>query len=255
MLHKSPRLFGLERSRWWLAGVRQGVKALNSYSLVGVWKLLRRYDLRYKRGCAYVHSPDPDYDLKLAYIAAARRQVEHKAETMALVYVDELTYSRRPSVARAYAPKGAAAARVETGYRSNPQRRIAAALDVQTGRLLAWQRAHFDVATFLRFLQTLADSYPQTQRLFVVLDNWSLHFDPHISLALQNTKLMLLRLPTYAPWTNPVEKVWLRLKQELLHHHPFGDDWTALQTAVQTWLDQWSAPSSDLLRFVGLSPY
>jgi transposase len=229
--------------------------ALNNYTLAGVWKLLRRCDLHYKRGRIHVHSPDPDYDTKLAYIAAARAQVEQHLPTMALVYLDELTYYRRPSLAQAYAPAGAHAALVETGYSSNRHRRIAAALDVHSGRLFAWQRSAFDVATFLRFLRALANTYAHAQRVFVVLDNWSVHFDPRISLALQNTNLMLLRLPTYAPWTNPVEKVWLRLKQELLHHHSFADDWPALQAAVQRWLDQWTAPSPDLLHFVGLSPY
>lgn len=254
-IHKSPHLFGLRRSRWWLAGIRQAVTALSTYTLAGVWQLLRRCNLCYKRGRTYVHSPDPDYDTKLAYIAAARAQVERTPETLALVYVDELTYYRRPSLAQAYALKGTQAARVETGYRSNTRRRVAAALDVQTGQLFAWQRAAFDVSTFLRFLQAVAATYSQAQRVFVVLDNWSVHFDPRISLALQDSRLMLLRLPTYAPWTNPVEKVWLRLKQELLHHHPFGDDWTGLQTAVQAWLDHWARPSPDLLHFVGLSPY
>ena len=72
MIHKSPRLFGLECSRWCLGAVRQTVSGLNDYTLVGVWKLLRRSGLRYKRGRVHVHSPDPDYDTKLAYIAAAR---------------------------------------------------------------------------------------------------------------------------------------------------------------------------------------
>jgi len=255
MLHKSPRLFGLACSRWCLEAVRQTVSGLNDYTLVGVWKLLRRGGLRYKRGRVHVHSPDPDYDTKLAYIAAARAQVEQQPERMALVYLDELTYYRRPSLAQAYAQVGAHAALVETGYHSNSHRRIAAALDVQTGSLFAWQRSAFTADTFLRFLKALAATYAHTQRVFVVLDNWPLHFVPLISLALQPTNLMLLRLPTYAPWTNPVEKVWLRLKRELLHHHPFGDDWLALQAAVQAWLDRWIAPSPDLLRSVGLSPY
>jgi len=255
MIHKSPRLFGLTCSRWCLSMVRQIVTGLNAYTLVGVWKLLRRGGLRYKRGRIHVHSPDLDYDTKLAYIAAARAQVEQQPERIALVYLDELTYYRRPSLAQAYAPLGAHAALVETGHRSNTHRRIAAALDVQTGRLFAWQRSAFPADTFLRFLQALAATYSHTQRVFVVLDNWPLHFHPQVLLGLQPTNLMLLRLPTYAPWTNPVEKVWLRLKRELLHHHAFGDDWLALQTAVQTWLDQWHGPSPALLRSVGLSPY
>jgi len=255
MMHKSPRLFGLERSRWSLETVRQSVSALSTYTLGGIWQLLRRGGLRYKRGRTHVHSPDPAYDAKLAVIAAAHAQVAQQPEQMALVYLDELTYYRRPSLAQAYAPLGAHAALVETGYRRNHHGRIAAALDVQTGRLFAWQRFAFSADIFLRFLRALAATYPHAQQVFVVLDNWPLHFLPRVTRGLQDTNLTLLRLPTYAPWTNPVEKVWLRLKRELLHHHPFGDDWLALQAAVQVWLDHWATPSPDLLHSVGLSPY
>jgi transposase len=235
--------------------LRQTVSALHDYTLGGLSKLLERCDLRYKRGRLHIHSPDPDYDTKLAYIAAARLQMEQQPEEVALVYADELTYYRRPSLAQAYARRGAHAAAVESGYRSNTHRRIAAALDVHSGALFAWQRAAFPVPTLLHFLQALAERYSHAQRVFVVMDNWSVHFDPRILVALQATKLTLLRLPTYAPWTNPVEKVWLRLKQEVLHHHPFADDWHGLQAAVQDWLNQWTDASPQLLHAVGLSPY
>jgi transposase len=64
----------------------------------------------------------------------------------------------------------------------------------------------------------------------------------------------LLRLPTYAPWTNPVEKVWLALYREVLHLHDCADDRPRLQTLVQTWLDRWVDGSLDLLQAVGLYP-
>jgi hypothetical protein len=40
----------------------------------------------------------------------------------------------------------------------------------------------------------------------------------------------------------------------LVHLHPFADDWSGLQTAVQSWLDQWTAGAFDLWRHVGLLP-
>jgi transposase len=39
--------------------------------------------------------------------------------------------------------------------------------------------------------------------------------------AREATQIGLLRLPTYVPWTNPIEKLWQRLKQEVLHQHDF----------------------------------
>jgi hypothetical protein len=50
-----------------------------------------------------VHSPDPDYALKLTYVEAARQQAQHQPEQVVLLYEDEITYYRRPSLSRGYA--------------------------------------------------------------------------------------------------------------------------------------------------------
>lgn len=253
-LHRTPHHAQLPRSRWWLDGVRQAVAAFADYSLPAVWRWLRRWQLRYKRGRQWLHSPDPDYDLKLAYIQAALGQAQRQPHQVAVWYMDELTYYRRPSVARAYAPRGHHQQRAAVGETSNRKRRVAACLNALTGATFSWQRAQFDTATQLRFYRALQAAYPHLERMFIVLDNWPPHFHPDILLGLQGSTITLLRLPTYAPWTNPIEKLWLRLKQEVLHLHPFADDWQGLQAAVQAWLDSWQHPSEDLLRYCGLSP-
>lgn len=59
-------------------------------------------------------------------------------------------------------------------------------------------------------------------------------------------------MPTYAPWRNPIEKVWRKLYAEVLHLHRWADQWEALQAAVQTWLDQGREPSTTLLCSCGV---
>jgi hypothetical protein len=60
-------------------------------------------------------------------------------------------------------------------------------------------------------------------------------------------------LPTYASWCNPIEKLWRKLKQEVLHLHRLADDLTTLRALVKEFLLQFASGSSDLLRYVGLS--
>lgn len=84
-------------------------------------------------------------------------------------------------------------------------------------------------------------------------DNWPVHLHPDVLAALP-PRLTLLPLPTYAPWTNPVEDLWRALLGDVIHHHDFGDDWAGLQSAVETWLARWDHASPDLLRIVGLCP-
>jgi len=219
-----------------------------------IHRLLHRVGLRYKRGRAYVHSPDLAYDAKLAAITAAHLLAHAHPTAIVVLYEDEFTYYRRPTLSRGWAPRGADAPRADHAWGTNKQRRVAACLDVRTGRLLTWQRRHFDRHTLLRYYGAVAAAYPEAEVIFVIQDNWPVHFHADVVSGLP-PKLVLLPLPTYAPWTNPVEDVWRGLKGAVLHHHAFGDDWGGLQAAVTAWLGQWDGPSPDLLHIVGLEPW
>ena len=54
------------------------------------------------------------------------------------------------------------------------------------------------------------------------------------------------------PGESPVEKVWRKLKQEVVAQHDFIDDWAGLCGAVEGWLA--AAAPTDLLRYTGLRP-
>lgn len=122
-----------------------------------------------------------------------------------------------------------------------------------TGQVVARQRHRFDRRTLARFSQAVAETYPDAEVIFLVHDHWPVHPHPDVLAALP-PRLTLLPLPTYAPWTNPVEDLWRLLTGEVLHHHDFGDDWDGRQDAVTDWLAQWETGSPDLLPLVGLCP-
>jgi len=243
VVHRSPRLFGHERSRWWLEGIRRRVEWLSGLGVPGVWKLLRRLKVHYKRGRQYVHSPDPHYDTKLEAIAAATTLVRQEPTAYVLLYEDELTYYRRPSLACAYELAGQDDVRAQLGLLSNRKRRVAASLDIHTGRVLFQQRASFRRRHLLAYFRSLESAYPLAHTIFLVVDNWPVHFHPDVLAGLAASKIVLLRLPTFAPWTNPVEKLWHLLAQHVLHLHDFADDWKTLQATVHAWL----APPPPLL--------
>lgn len=253
-LHQSPEQFGLARSRWWLAGIRQAVPWLATVSLPGISQVLDRFDIAYKRGRRYVHSPDPDYPAKAARLRSVWQQVQADPLRLVLLYEDELTYYRCPTVFCDYATAGSDAPLAAQGTGYNTSRRIAGCLDAFSGRLISWQRSAFDHQTFLRYLQAVEARYPGAERIYIALDNWPVHFQPDVLTALQSSKITLVFLPTYAPWLNPIEKVWRKLKQELLHLHRYSSRWKDLQERVEDWLIQYDRPSPDLLHYVGLLP-
>jgi DDE superfamily endonuclease len=254
MIGASPHQRGEKRSRWWLAGIRHHIPWLQGKALSTVWRWLDRLDVVYKRGRRAVHSPDPDYDGKLAAVAHIWQQVRQEPQRWVLLYLDELTYYRRPSVAHGYAQRGQDAVRAQQGWGSNTRRRIAAVLDVMTGQVIARQSARCGRHELIALYRQIQTAYPQAERIFIVQDNWPVHFHADIQLALQNTRLELRYLPTYAPWTNPIEKLWRWLYQDVLHLHSWADDWLGLQMTVSNWLSQFAHGSLDLLRYVSLYP-
>lgn len=253
VIRRAPRLCGLDRSRWRLVDLGQVVPWLRGHGPASIHRILRRLDLRYQRGRAYFHSPDLADDAKLAAVTAAQLLARAHPDAVVLLSQDEFTDYRRPSVSRGWAPRRTDAPRADQGWGTKKRRRIAACLDATTGRVVAWQRHRFDRKTLARFYQAVAAAYPSAEAIFVAQDNWPVHVHPELLAALP-PRITLLPLPTYAPWTNPVEDLWRALNGDLLHHHAFGDDWAGLQAAVATWLAGWAEGSTTLLRLVGLCP-
>lgn len=225
---------------------------LGTLSLSGRWRLLRRLGLVYRRGQERLHSPDPAYARKLAAVRQARRQAAAAGGTTVLLYLDELTYYRRPEAAPVYAQRGGPGPPAAQGYQANRKRRVLGALDAVTGQLYSRQASRAGVDELKRFYDQLRAAYPQAETIYVAQDNWPVHFLPAVTDHVAEGPIRLLRLPTYAPWTNPIEKVWRKLKQELLRMHDFGDDWTGLVGAVTQWLADAAAKPPELRRYTGL---
>jgi hypothetical protein len=190
----------LQRTRWWLAGVRQAIPWLRERCLATVWRTLHRWKLAYKRGRRHVHSPDWEYETKVQRIETITWYSRQAPKQIVRLYEDELTYYRQPTLAQGYALCGSDAPHAEQGTGYNTARRIAACLDVETGRLLAWQRSHFDHETLLKFYRTVEAAYPQADQVFLIHDNWPVHWRPDVLEGLRGSKLTLVSLPTYAPW-------------------------------------------------------
>lgn len=87
------------------------------------------------------------------------QQAQQQPDQVVTLYMDELTYYRRPSLARAYASRGHQLFSAALGHTSNRKRRIAACLNAVTGATFSWQRDRFDHATLLRFYRAVADVY------------------------------------------------------------------------------------------------
>ena len=252
VIRQAPLRFGLLQSRWRLCDLMTVVPELTGYSPSGVCRLVQRAHLTYQRGRTYLHSPDPAYVAKLAAISRAQTLAAGYPGRVVLCYGDEMSLYRQPTLAGCWRRR-AESPIARLGLKANYRYRIAGALNAQTGQVTHIGAARCTVGTMRRFLRTLRATYP-TQIIILVWDNWPVHAHADVRAEAARLHIRLLWLPTYAPWANPIEKLWRRVKQTLVHHHRYGDDWAGCKAAVTTVLDQYAHPDPTLLRYVGLLP-
>jgi hypothetical protein len=252
--YRSPLLYDLPRSRWSLALLQQTLAWWADKSLSGLSKLLKRMHVSYKRGRLAVHSPDLHYEVKLARIRQAYQQMQHDPTHVVLLYLDEHLVGRYPTLARCYSSSGAPGmlARQYAGY--NSMLRLVGCLDAATGAVLAKRYGSVTVDNFLTFLQRVEEQYPDAEVISIALDNWSVHVNERVLPALQarQSKIQLLFQPTYAPWTNPMEKVWLRFNEDVSHMHPHWAKWQPWRLRIDDWIAEVRPASEAMLSATGV---
>ena len=278
-MRREPCQFGYVQSRWNLERLLKALDWLNLSTLGGLSKLLKRLKISYKRARAYIRSPDPAYAEKLSLIELARLRAMYAPERYVFLYLDEFTYYRQPTLAYNYESRGSRQPLARLSYRSNTKFRVVAALNALTGQVSYHQDRCISTQLMSKFYADLRMDYPDAETLYVIQDNWPVHFHPDVLARLEpqqwpfpfnrpanwptlpskraiqdNLPIQFLCLPTYASWCNPIEKLWRRLNQDLLHLHCLSDDWQALRRQVATFLDQFHLGSTDLLLYVGLLP-
>lgn len=275
-LHQTPESAGQSDTRWRLASLRAACPWLKLTTDGSLSRLLQRLGIRRKRAREYLHSPDPTYTDKVAYLEACWQAVEAAPERQVLLYLDEFGFSRQPSLSVAYEQRGHVQPLARRSYRRNQLCRGLGALNRQTGQLSYIQASHISASVLTAFYRQLTQTYPEAEVIYVVQDNWPVHLHPRVLAALQPQQfpfqpwvpahwaqgkalapplpIQLVFLPTYAPWLNPIEKLWRLVRQKVIHLHRFSNDWAGLQQRVLDFMARYAAPSPALLHTVGLLP-
>lgn len=218
---------------------------------------MQRWHISWKVGRLHLISPDPDYVAKLEAIAAARARAAANPDEVRVVYVDEVTFYRRPERGCNWHPRGGGGAAQPTTHQApgaNTKRRIIGALDTVDGRVCSMTRSVLGVRALIAFLHQLRKQYGPELTLVVVWDNWPPHRHKDVLAVADALGIVLLNTPTYAPWTNPIEKLWDKLKDDVLRLHRLSDAWTQLRQRVDAYLQQLCRPNPAMLKHVGLLP-
>jgi len=242
----------LTHARWRLADFRAVLPWLHAYSDAGVSLALKRLGVRLKRGRLRLHSPDPAYQTKLTWIAQALLRTEREPERFVVIWGDEVSIYRQPTLADHSFPMGEEPT-ADLSHQSNTRFRVCGGLAAGTGAVTFVTGKKTGITKLRQFLVALRERYAD-QTLTLVWDNWPIHRHPDVLAQASELGIHILWLPTYAPWTNPIEKLWRWLRQDVMHYHRRADQWEELKAAVTAFLERFADGSTALLRYVGGLP-
>lgn len=92
------------------------------------------------------------------------------------------------------------------------------AVNYHTGETVVLVRRHKRRRDLAELLQTVLERHP-TGTVYIAWDNANTHEDDEIEEVVRGAagRLVLLYLPTYSPWLNPIEMLWRHFRREVTH--------------------------------------
>ena len=275
-----PGLVNRHQTRWTLRTLGQVVPWLRDVCVSGIHQILSRLGISYKRARDYVRSPDKDYAQKLSRIQQVLEEARENPETCVVVYQDEFSFYLQPTVAKDWTKTGTKYPLARQSYHPQETCYGIGAFNPHTGDVVYQQVKSCTVVALHTFYTQICHRYPKAERIYLIQDNRAIHFHANLIAALMPQEVVfdkptppnwtgkpskqigtlaelpieIVQLPTYASWTNPIEKLWRWARQAVIHLHRLSNDWQALQEKVLAFMEQFKGGSQPLLRYVGLLP-
>lgn len=131
-------------------------------------------------------------------------------------YADEFNVSWLPTLRQMWSPQGQ---QVMIPTPGQPKTHYGlGAVNYHTGETVVIIRRRKRRQEVAELLQTLVDKHP-TGTIYVAWDNANTHQDDEVEAVVRAAagRLVLLYLPTYSPWLNPIEMLWRHFRREVTH--------------------------------------
>jgi len=125
------------------------------------------------------------------------------------------------------------------------------AVNYHTGETVVLVKRHKRRKEIAELLQALVDKHP-TGTIYVAWDNANTHEDDEVEAVVRDAagRLVLLYLPTYSPWLNPIEMQWRHFRREVTHCELFSTV-KALLEATREFFDRYNQEPYRILSVIG----
>jgi putative transposase len=151
-----------------------------------------------------------------------------------------------------WSPKGQ---QVKIPTPAQPERRYGiGAVNYHTGETVVQFQRRKRRQEIAQLLEALVAKHP-TGTIYVAWDNAATHEDDEVEDVVRAAagRLVLLYLPTYSPWLNPIEMLWRHFRREVTHCELFASV-TALLDAAAEFFTRYNQDPQKLLSVIGAKP-
>jgi putative transposase len=235
---KCPRDFGFLRSRWCCETLALVLFQVHRVE-VGretVRRWLHQGQLVWRRPRPIVGPEDPQRAATLRKLRAVAR---HLADDEVIVFQDEVDINLNPKIGSMWMLQGQQATVVTPG--DNEKRYLAGSLNSRTGKLITtegYPKQGRNAELFIRHLEDLRVRLRCYRVIHVFCDNAKAHNCKKVEayLAEHGDRIQIHYLPKRSPETNPIERVWWHLHEEITRNHRCKDMKDLLEL-VFAWLE------------------
>lgn len=125
------------------------------------------------------------------------------------------------------------------------------AVNYHTGETVVLLKRHKRRTEIAELLEALVEKHP-TGTIYVAWDNARTHEDDEVEIVVRAAagRLVLLYLPTYSPWLNPIEMLWRQFRREVTHNELFQTV-KSLLAAAREFFDRYNQEPSRMLSVIG----
>lgn len=237
------------RDVWTLASLQDALEHETGWRLSTseLSRVLRFEGIRPHRVRMWLHSPDPEFELKVRRICELYL---NPPEGATVVCVDEKpgmqALSRR--YVTQYMPEGV---RYEFEYKRHGTSTLLAAFNIRTGEVFGRIRRRTGEG-LVSFMDELALRYP-TGPVYVVWDNLNVHYDGPTKRwekfnQRHGGRFQFIYTPKHASWVNQIEIWFSILQRRVLKYASFGSK-ASLSAKVASFIRHWNREEAHPFRW------
>ena len=164
-------------------------------------------------------------------------------------YADEFNLSWFPTLRAMWSPKGQ---QVMIPTPGQPDKYYGiGAVNYHTGETVVQFQRRKRRKEIAQLLLALLEKHA-TGAIYVAWDNADTHEDDEVEEVVRAAagRLVLLYLPTYSPWLNPIEMLWRHFRREVTHCELFETK-QALLAAARDFFDRYNQCPHKILSIIG----